>query len=73
MDFVLRKICVSYGKTKKFLKYFEKNSACIVQLLDNQSQDIALQLGILVIKAQPQKFNKSLINLNDRHLDYITS
>ena len=40
MDFVLQKIRVSYGSlpSKKISKYFDKkNSACNVQLPNNQS------------------------------------
>ena len=41
MDFVLQKICVSYGTIKKISKHFDKkNFACIVQLPDNQSYKI---------------------------------
>ena len=63
MDFVLRKICVSYGTIKKISKHSDKKTL-LVQLPDNQSYKI-LELGILVIKPQPQKFNESLINLYD--------
>ena len=40
MDFVLQKICVSYGTIKKISKYFDKKTACIVQRPDNQSYKI---------------------------------
>ena len=40
MDFVLQKICVSYDTIKKISKHFDKKTAFIVQLPDNQSYKI---------------------------------
>ena len=64
MDFVLQKICVSYGSIKKLSKHFDKKTLLVLyNSLIISHIDIVLQLGILVVKPQPQKFNESLINL----------
>ena len=64
MDLVLQKICVSYGTIKRISKYFDKKTLLVLyNSLIISHKDIALQLGILVIKPQPQKFNELLINL----------
>ena len=59
MEFILKKLCITYGTIKKISKYFDKNILLLLynSLIINHIR-MALELGPMVIKPEFKKFNE---------------